>query len=120
MGKVIFDISVSADGFMAAAGINEHEPLGAGGQRMHEWAAGGATERVPGSLANVGALLAGRRTYDTSLPWWGAGGPHPPIPVFVVTHAEPADPPADSLYTFVTGGLEDALARARRAPETSG
>jgi hypothetical protein len=34
----------------------------------------------------VGALIAGRRTYETSLPWWGTGGPHPPIPVFVVTH----------------------------------
>lgn len=115
MTKVVFDISLSVDGFMTAAGITPEEPLGQAGQRLHAWAEGDGTERAPNPVSTVGALIAGRRTYDTSLPWWGAGGPHPPTPVFVVTHAAPEAPPAESVYTFVTGGIQDALDRARAA-----
>lgn len=115
MGRVIFDISVSVDGFMTADGITPEEPLGQDGQRLHAWAAGDEVERVPHPVAGVGALIAGRRTYDTSLPWWGAGGPHPPIPVFVVTHEEAEPAAAGSVYTFVTDGIEAALEQARHA-----
>jgi hypothetical protein len=38
MGKVMFDISMSLDGFMTAAGITSAEPMEQGGQRLHQWA----------------------------------------------------------------------------------
>ena len=37
------------------------------------------------------------------------------MPVFVVTHRAPDDAPEDGVYTFVTGGIEEALRRARAA-----
>ena len=65
--------------------------------------------------SDLGAVICGRTTYDHSLPWWGADGPTGParMPVFVVTHSEPEDSPENGVYTFVTGGIEAALKRAR-------
>jgi dihydrofolate reductase len=113
MSKVIVDISLSVDGFITADGITPEEPLGQDGQRLHAWATGDGVERSPKPVSTVGALIAGRRTYDTSLPWWGADGPHSPTPVVVVTH-EPAElAPVESAYTFVDGGIDAALEQAR-------
>lgn len=60
-------------------------------------------------------MIAGRKTYDDSIPWWGANGPTGPTrrPLFVVTHSAPAESPEGGVYTFVTGGIESALAQAR-------
>lgn len=60
-------------------------------------------------------MIAGRRTYDDSLPWWGPDGPTGParLPVFVVSHSVPDETPAGGVYTFVTGGIESALEQAR-------
>jgi hypothetical protein len=44
MTKVIFDISMSLDGFMTAANRRPEEPMGGGGQRLHEWAFADANE----------------------------------------------------------------------------
>lgn len=118
MGKVIFDVSMSLDGFMTAANRRPDQPMGDGGERLHEWAFGG-DERDRTVLADgagaLGAVIAGRRTYDDSLPWWGADGPTGParVPVFVLTHDAPATAPEGGVYTFADGGIEDALARAR-------
>ena len=74
MTKVIFDISMSLDGFVTASNVRPEEPMGDGGQRLHEWAFG-EDERNRELLAEavdaVGAVIAGRRTYDISVPWWG-------------------------------------------------
>jgi dihydrofolate reductase len=120
MGKVVFDISVSLDGFMTAANRRPQEPMGDGGQRLHEWAFGDDRrdrEVLTSGVAGTGAVIAGRRTYDDSVPWWGADGPTGParVPVFVLSHDVPADTPAGGVYTFVTGGIEDALEQARAA-----
>jgi dihydrofolate reductase len=58
-----------------------------------------------------------KRTYDHSVPWWGADGPTGParVPVFVVTHAEPEDVPKGGVYTFVTDGIESALKQPKAA-----
>ena len=77
MTRVIFDISMSVDGFVTAANVRPEEPLGDGGQRLHEWAFG-EDERNRELLAEavnfVGAVIAGRRTYDLSIASWGADG----------------------------------------------
>jgi dihydrofolate reductase len=118
MTRVIFDISMSLDGYMTASNVRSEEPVGDGGQGLHEWAFG-ENERNRELLAEavdvLGAVIAGRRTYDLSVPWWGADGPSGParVPVIVVTHAEPNDVPEEGVYTFVTDGIEDALEKAR-------
>jgi dihydrofolate reductase len=120
MTRVIFDISMSLDGFVTASNVRTEEPMGDGGQRLHEWAFG-QDERNRELLAEavnfVGALIAGRRTYALSVPWWGADGPAGParVPVFVVTHAEPEEVPEEGVYTFVTDGIESALEQAKMA-----
>jgi dihydrofolate reductase len=120
MGKVVFDISMSLDGFITAAKQRPEEPMGEGGERLHQWAFGDDPrdrEVLTGAAAGLGAVIAGRRTYDDSLPWWGADGPTGParVPVFVLSHDVPADAPDGGVYTFVTGGIERALEQARAA-----
>jgi dihydrofolate reductase len=120
LAKVIFDISMSLDGFMTATNVRPEEPLGDGGQRLHEWAFD-EDERNRQLLAEAanfeGAVIAGRRTYDLSVAWWGADGPTGParVPVFVLTHAEPEEVPEGGVYTFVTDGIQSALERAKAA-----
>jgi dihydrofolate reductase len=120
MGKVIFNMSASVDGFVTAAGITADEPLGAGGEVLHEWALGEDPADAAAAAAGagrLGALIAGRRTYDASLRWWGTDGPTGArrLPLFVVTHRAPGDAPAGGVYTFVTDGPEAALDQARAA-----
>lgn len=122
MSKVIFDMSMSLDGFVTATGSTPEEPVGEGGQQLTEWAMGGdpaSNELLAAAVSEVGAFIAGRRTYDTSLPWWGPNGPTGParVPLFVVTHQAPADSPEDGVYTFVTDGIESALRQAREAAD---
>jgi dihydrofolate reductase len=118
MSRVIFDISMSLDGFMTAAKVRPEEPMGDSAQRLHDWAFG-EDERNRKLLAeavnSLGAVIAGRRTYDLSVRWWGADGPAGParVPVFVVTHAEPEDTPEGGMYTFVINGIERALEEAK-------
>ncbi len=121
MSKVIFDISMSLDGFITAANVRPDEPMGDGGERLHDWALNGEDERnrryLEEAVAALGAVIVGRTTYDQSVPWWGADGPTGSArrPVFVLTHHAPAESPEGGVYTFVTGGLEDALEQARAA-----
>jgi hypothetical protein len=59
MTKVIFDISMSLDGYMTAANARPEEPMGDDGQRLHEWAFGG-DERNRGLLAEAAGFALGR------------------------------------------------------------
>jgi dihydrofolate reductase len=118
VGKVNFDISMSLDGYIAAANQRPGQPMGDGGERLHEWAFGDDPrdrEVLEQGVAGSGAVICGRRTYDDSLPWWGADGPTGParLPVIVVTHSVPHAVPEGSVYTFVTAGIEAALEQAQ-------
>ncbi|MVA75744.1 dihydrofolate reductase [Auraticoccus sp. F435] len=118
MTRLVCDISVSLDGYVAGASRTAEAPLGAGGDRLHGgMASAEGQDLLAGTGAGLGAVIAGRRTYDDSVRWWGADGPSGPArrPTFVVTHAAPEDAPADAVYQFVTGGITDALQRARAA-----
>ncbi|PRX99055.1 dihydrofolate reductase family protein [Allonocardiopsis opalescens] len=122
MGKVVFDMSMSLDGYVMATGATPDEPLGKGGDRLHEWAMeadAAGRELLDASVANAGAFIGGRRTYDDSIRWWGADGPTGAarLPLFVVTHQAPEESPDNGVYTFVTDGIESALRQAR---ETAG
>jgi dihydrofolate reductase len=118
MGTVIFDISMSLDGYVTAAGRTPEEPMGRGGLRLVDWAIGDderGRKLLDDAVGQLGATIAGRTTYDTSLPWWGPDGPSGSArrPVFVVTHQAPDESPEGGVYEFVTDGIEAALARAQ-------
>jgi hypothetical protein len=70
MGKVIYDVSMSLDGFITAANVRPEAGLGDGGEQLHEWAFNSADPRnreiVEGS-AKTGATITGRTTYDLSI-----------------------------------------------------
>ena len=120
MGIVIYDKSMSLDGFIAGANMRVEAGLGDDGERLHDWAfkdpAG--MELIQREVGDLGAVICGRRTYDMSITHWGDGGPtgEARVPVFVLSHGVPDDVPEGGVYTFV-GDLETALARAR---ETAG
>ena len=118
MGIVIYDKSMSLDGYIAGANMRVEAGLGDDGERLHDWAfkdpAG--LEMIQSEVGTLGAVICGRRTYDMSIPHWGAEGPtgEARVPLFVLSHGVPNDVPEGGVYTFVDG-LETALARAREA-----
>jgi dihydrofolate reductase len=142
MSRLICNISMSLDGFVAGPNQSLEHPLGEGGDQLHEWVivtqswrephgmAGGDTgvdsEVVAEALQNVGATVMGRRMFSGGAgpweqdpnadAWWGDD---PPFhhPVFVLTHhpREPVTKQGGTTFTFVTDGIESALAQAREA-----
>jgi dihydrofolate reductase len=114
MGNVVIDMSMSLDGYIAAPNDNPEQGLGEDGMRLHNWAFDDPSvfERVYGNLIEeTGAVIMGRRSYDNSIEAWGGKGPLGDVPCFVVTHSPPAS--SDPVFTWVTDGIERALAQAR-------
>jgi dihydrofolate reductase len=143
MSKVRVHIAISADGYVAGPNQSQENPLGEGGEALHDWFVelkawrephgkdGGevnaSTPIAEESLANVGAEIMGRGKFGPpgggpwgEDPWPGWWGEDPPFhkPVFVVTHHE-REPLtlSDTTFTFVTDGIEDALEQAREAAD---
>jgi dihydrofolate reductase len=141
MSKVRVHISTSLDGYVAGPNQSMDEPLGEGGERLHDWLVelrawrepagmeGGAENAssavVHEAFANVGAEIMGRGKFgppgrgpwgdDAWQGWWGDDPPFRK-PVFVLTHhARQPLTLTDTTFTFVTDGIESALARARDA-----
>jgi dihydrofolate reductase len=109
-------ISMSLDGYIAGPNDRPGNPLGDGGERLHEWffdAKGSDADMAHESLARSGAVVIGRRMFDHGEEPWGDDGAFG-MPVFVVTH-RPREPltKGPTTFTFVTGGLEPALGLAR-------
>ncbi|GAA1693868.1 dihydrofolate reductase family protein [Kribbella yunnanensis] len=117
MGKVASGMSMSLDGFVTGPHDSREKPLGEGGEVLHHWlgvTATAADEAVIQEMADgVGAILMGRRSYDFCVGdgGWGDGGPAGQTPCFVLTHNPPAESPA--VFTFVTDGIESAVAQAK-------
>jgi dihydrofolate reductase len=112
-------MSMSLDGFITAANVRPEEPMGDGGLQLHDWAMGEDAhnrEILTKGVSGLGAVICGRRTYDHSIPWWGADGPTGParVSLFVVSHDVPADIPENGVYHFMKGP-ETALEHARAA-----
>jgi dihydrofolate reductase len=140
MTKLTTHISVSADGYVAGPDQTLDEPLGKGGENLHDWVVALAAWRerhgkeggeVNASSAvldeaeeNVGAEIMGRGKFGPGPgpwpdePWNGWWGDDPPFhkPVFVLTNHE-REPLtlSDTTFTFVTDGIEAALELARAA-----
>jgi dihydrofolate reductase len=120
MGRVVLDVSMSLDGFTAGPNVREAEPMGDGGERLHEWMAGNGTDgEIDVAVrrdvdATVGAAVIGRRTFDLGLGPWG-GTPWPGVPSFVVTHRARQDLLGDNGGTFAFDELQAAVRRAKQA-----
>ena len=118
MAKVIVDVSVSLDGYMAGPNIRADVPMGDGGEALHAWMEGsgprGDADRAAFELmqADIGAAIVGRRTFELGLGPWG-GTPWAGVPTFVATHRSREPLLGDNGGTFHFGGLEDAVRRAR-------
>lgn len=140
MAKVRFDISMSLDGYSAGPNPSEEDPLGEGGEQLHDWVLkleawkkphgkeGGevneSTPVVEESLENIGSHIMGRNMFGGEGPWgddpWnGWWGDDPPfhLPVFVLTHheREPLEMEGGTTFHFVTDGIESALDQATDA-----
>jgi dihydrofolate reductase len=140
MSSVTAQISISLDGFAAGPGQSVENPLGEGGERLHEWVTAteawrsqhgmeGGERNADSELAatlmtGIGAHIMGRRMFgggegDWDGSWTGWWGQDPPFhaPVFVLTHHEraPLEMQGGTTFTFVTGGIKTALEQARVA-----
>jgi len=142
VGKVVVDISMSLDGFVAGPNPTLEEPLGEKGEELHEWVVrtnywrerhgleGGEededSEVIREASSSVGASVMGRKMFSggsgpwesdpRSMGWWGD---EPPFhtPVFVLTHhaREPEEMGGGTTFFFVTDGIEAAIEQARAA-----
>lgn len=115
MAKVVIDIAMSLDGYVAGPHDTSARGLGEnGGERIMGW---DHTERHRVITSdNVGAMISGRRTYDLTNGWNGTHDLGNGIPVFVLTESAPPQvPEGDTPFTFVTDGIENAVAQARAA-----
>jgi dihydrofolate reductase len=72
------------------------------------------TDVLQESIASTGAVLMGRRAYDMGDPE-GFEDYEYQVPIFVLTHRPPARPPKGPPITFVTDGVESAVAKAKAA-----
>jgi len=141
MTRLRLDISMSLDGYVAGPNQSPENPLGEGGERLHDWVVPLAAWREPHgeeggevnassdvveeSRQNLGATVMGRNMFGGGPgawgkdPWNGWWGDDPPfhMPVYVLTHhaREPLTMQGGTTFTFVTDGVESALAQAREA-----
>jgi dihydrofolate reductase len=142
MARVMADISMSLDGFVAGPNQTLEHPLGEGGEQLHEWVFGLASWRerhgleggtsdadsevVQETLDRTGATVMGRRMFSGGAgPWQddpnadGWWGDEPPFrtPVFVLTHhaRETVTKAGGTTFTFVTDGIDVALEQAQAA-----
>jgi dihydrofolate reductase len=142
MAGLTLEITMSLDGFVAGPNPTLEQPLGEGGERLHEWVVrlaswreqhgleggerGPDDELVEEAVASIGAHIMGRRMFSGGAGPWeddpnadGWWGDEPPFhhPVFVLTHhpREPLVKEGGTTFTFVTEGIEAALEQARAA-----
>jgi dihydrofolate reductase len=144
MSKLKLNITMSIDGFVAGPDQSPENPLGIGGEELHDWLVplkafreshgheGGevnaSTPFAEDILADAGATIMGRNMFgggpgpwdETWKGWWGDDPPYH-NPVFVLTHhpREPVEMQGGTTYHFVTDGIESALEQARAAAEVA-
>lgn len=133
--------TISLDGYGAGPNQSLNTPLGEGGTELHQWlfptrtfqralfgqdgTTGVDDDFAARGFYNVGAWILGRNMFSpdrgpwADLSWKGWWGDNPPyhVPTFILTHhaREPIAMEGGTTFHFVTGGIHEALARAREA-----
>lgn len=133
--------SISLDGYGAGPDQGLDTPLGKGGEGLHEWfvptrgfrrvygnedgSTGIDDDFAAPSMENLGAWIMGRNMFGpergpwADFEWKGWWGEEPPYrcPVFVLTHhpRPPLEMAGGTVFHFITGGIHEALDRAREA-----
>jgi len=142
MSRFRCHISISLDGFVAGPNQSDENPLGEGGERLHDWVVSLAAWREPHgreggevnestrvveeTVENIGAGVMGRNMFGPpgggdwgDEEWKGWWGDDPPYhnDVYVLTHhpRDPVEMEGGTTFHFVTDGIERALERAREA-----
>jgi dihydrofolate reductase len=142
MTTVFADLSVSLEGFVAGPDPSLQDPLGAGGEQLHEWALAAAawreahgreggergvdSELVAETVGRTGAGIMGRRMFSggsgpweddpNARGWWGEDPPFHHTVFVLTSHArQPLEMQGGTTFVFVTDGIESALAQAREA-----
>jgi dihydrofolate reductase len=126
MSKITASITTSVDGCIAGPNDGPGRGLGEGGTALHSWVFGGPWDYdeepkgqatgedkafLDDAMRNLGAVIAGRWTYEAAEHW---GGKNPwDLPVYIVTHRPEEQPPGDE-FRFI-GSLDEAIASAREA-----
>jgi dihydrofolate reductase len=137
----VHTFAISLDGYGAGPNQTKSEPLGEGGESLHDWFVPtrtfqrliGKADGVTGidddyaarGIENIGAWILGRNMFspirgpwpdDSWRGWWGKNPPYH-VPVFVLTnHARASvEMEGGTVFHFVTAGIEAALDRAREA-----
>lgn len=137
----VASFTVSLDGYGAGPNQSVEEPLGVGGESLHGWLVGtrlfnelygkeGGTTGVDDDFArrgfaNIGAWIMGRNMFgpirgewpdEEWKGWWGDNPPYH-VPTFVLTHhaRAPVEMEGGTTFHFITGGIGEALDRARDA-----
>lgn len=139
MARLRLTITMSLDGYVAGPRQSAEEPLGVGGEALHEWVfavrtfremhgmEGGTTgpddQVARESLENVGTTMMGRNMFGPVRgpwgddPWRGWWGDEPPfrMPVVVLTHhpREPLEMRGGTTFHFAADGIEAALELAK-------
>jgi dihydrofolate reductase len=138
---LVLGFTISVDGYGAGPSQSVENPLGVGGEELHDWLVHTRTfkrmqRREDGdtgvdedyaarSMANIGAWIMGRNMFgpirgpwpdDSWRGWWGKNPPYH-VPVFVLTHhpRPPLEMEGGTVFHFVTDGIHAALERARAA-----
>jgi dihydrofolate reductase len=138
---LVRSIGVSLDGFSAGPDQDLEHPLGVGGEAVFQWffhtqtfktihgGDGGVVDIddkfAQAGFENIGAWIIGRNMFgpvrggwgdESWKGWWGDNPPYH-VPIFVLTHHARRDLPmlGDNTFYFVTGGIHEALARAKEA-----
>lgn len=133
--------TISLDGYGAGPDQSMNEPLGVGGEDLHEWMVttrsfktmqggeGGTTgtdeDFTVRSFENIGTWIMGRNMFgpvrgdwpdESWKGWWGDNPPYH-VPVFVLTNFErkPVEMEGGTTFHFVTDGIESALEQAKKA-----
>jgi dihydrofolate reductase len=114
MGSIRVDMTMSLDGYVAGPDDGTDAPMGAGGFRLFNWLDKrndpGPSGEVYAEALATRALISGRRTYELAGRW--GGDHHNGVPIFVLTHEVPDEPPPGTVR-YVTDVAEcAALARA--------
>ena len=134
-------IGVSLDGFAAGPNQSLETPLGERGPELMSWVfptkffqqmhGNGSANGTTGidndfafrSFENVGAWILGRNMFgpvrgswgnESWKGWWGNNPPYH-VPVFVLTHhaRKPLEMEGGTTFYFITGGIEEALEKAK-------